>query len=59
MDLTEGVRRVWKDPDGLPRAALHVRASITEPLIRIIAESRSPDEARALAEGAAARVTGD
>jgi len=44
VDLTEGIRLLWKD------ASVHVRASITEPLIRIIAEARSPEQAEELAD---------
>jgi phosphomannomutase len=56
LDLTEGIRRVWRKEDGTPRAALHVRASMTEPLIRIISEAESEAEAEALAEDALARL---
>jgi phosphomannomutase len=56
LDLTEGVRRVWRNKDGSPRAALHVRASITEPIIRIIGEAETPGEAAALAEETVAKL---
>jgi phosphomannomutase len=47
-DCTDGVRLVWED------AWLHVRASGTEPLLRIIAEAAVPERAVALVEEAAA-----
>jgi phosphomannomutase len=56
LDLTEGIRRVWRREDGAPKAALHVRASITEPVIRIISEAETEEEASALAEEALARL---
>jgi phosphomannomutase len=53
-DCTDGVRIAWPD------AWLHVRASNTEPLLRIIAEGESADRADALIEEAltfARRIT--
>jgi phosphomannomutase len=53
-DCTDGVRLAWDD------AWLHVRASGTEPLLRIIAEAPSPERADALVDGAtvfARRIT--
>ncbi|MGQ9524228.1 MAG: phosphoglucosamine mutase [Armatimonadota bacterium] len=44
VDLTEGIRLLWNG------ASVHVRASITEPLIRIIAEARNPQRAEELAD---------
>jgi phosphomannomutase len=55
-DCTDGVRLTWDD------AWLHVRASGTEPLLRIIAEAPAPERADALVEGAAAfarRITSE
>jgi phosphomannomutase len=46
-DCTDGVRLSWDD------AWLHVRASGTEPLLRIIAEAPDPERADVLAEDAA------
>jgi phosphomannomutase len=45
-DCTDGVRLAWDD------AWLHVRASGTEPLLRIIAEARTPERAQALVDEA-------
>jgi phosphomannomutase len=53
-DCTDGVRLAWED------AWLHVRASGTEPLLRIIAEARTQERAEALVDEATAfarRVT--
>jgi phosphomannomutase len=47
-DCADGVRLSWDD------AWLHVRASGTEPLLRIIAEARAPERAEALVDEAAA-----
>ncbi len=47
-DCTDGVRLTWDD------AWLHVRASATEPLLRIIAEAPDQARAEALVEDAAA-----
>lgn len=44
LDLTDGVKVIW--PDGW----LLVRGSNTEPLVRIVAESRREDRARALVQ---------
>jgi phosphomannomutase len=46
-DCTDGVRLSWDD------AWLHVRASGTEPLLRIIAEAQTRERAEALVEEAA------
>jgi phosphomannomutase len=46
-DCTDGVRLTWDD------AWLHVRASGTEPLLRIIAEAPTPERAEALVDEAA------
>lgn len=43
VDPTEGIRLLWED------AAVHVRASITEPLIRIISEAQTQERAEELA----------
>lgn len=53
-DCTDGVRVAWDT------AWLHVRASATEPLLRIIAEAPEPERAEALVDGAmtfARRIT--
>ncbi len=42
MDLTDGIKIEWKD------SWLHIRASNTEPLIRVIAESTSKNKAEEL-----------
>jgi phosphomannomutase len=55
-DCTDGVRLSWED------AWLHVRASGTEPLLRIIAEAPVPERADALVADAAAfarRITSE
>jgi phosphomannomutase len=55
-DCTDGVRLLWED------AWLHVRASGTEPLLRIIAEASAPERADALVADAAAfawRITSE
>ncbi|KAF0134565.1 MAG: manB [Candidatus Saganbacteria bacterium] len=44
MDFTEGIKVIFKD------SWVHVRPSNTEPIIRIIAEAKSPNEANELAE---------
>jgi phosphomannomutase len=46
-DCTDGVRLSWDD------AWLHVRASGTEPLLRVIAEAKAPERAEALVDEAA------
>jgi phosphomannomutase len=51
-DCTDGVRVSW--PDGW----LHVRASNTEPLLRVIAEATSAERAAALLDGAIEHATG-
>lgn len=45
LDLTEGVRLVWGED-----RMVHIRASITEPILRVIAEARDSQEALRLAE---------
>jgi phosphomannomutase len=45
IDLTDGVRVLWPD------RWLHVRPSNTEPVLRVIAEAREEEEARALVRG--------
>lgn len=47
-DCTDGVRLAWDD------AWLHVRASGTEPLLRVIAEAATPERAEGLVHEAAA-----
>jgi phosphomannomutase len=43
-DLQDGIRLAWE----AEREWLHVRPSGTEPIVRVIAEARSPDRAREL-----------
>ncbi len=50
VDLTDGVKVMWSD------AWLHVRASNTESLIRVIAEADTPARARDLADWARDRL---
>jgi phosphomannomutase len=50
VDLTDGVKLVW------PEAWLHVRASNTESLLRVIAEAGTPGRARELADWARDRL---
>jgi phosphomannomutase len=50
VDETDGVKVTW--PDGW----VHVRASNTESLVRIIAEAETETRARQLAEWARERV---
>jgi phosphomannomutase len=52
VDLQDGVRIDW------PRAWLHVRASNTEPIMRLIAESPSADESRRILDEAARVIAG-
>jgi phosphomannomutase len=44
VDLTEGVRLDWED------GWLHVRASITEPILRLIAEATTAERAEEFLE---------
>lgn len=48
LDDTEGVRVLWPD-----RSWLHIRPSNTEPVMRVVAEADTEDEAGALANEAA------
>jgi phosphomannomutase len=50
VDLQDGIRLAWPD------AWVHVRASITEPLIRVISESLDPERAEELLAQYAMRV---
>lgn len=50
LDFTEGVRWVWPD------ATVHVRASLTEPIIRIHSEATDPDRADRLCARYMARL---
>jgi phosphomannomutase len=50
IDRQDGVRVDWVDR----RAWLHVRASNTEPIMRLIAEAPTPGEARSILDEAAA-----
>ncbi len=50
VDLTDGVKLAWPD------AWLHVRASNTESLLRVIAEAETPGRARELADWARDRL---
>ncbi len=50
LNVVDGVRVDWPD------RWVHVRGSNTEPIVRIIAEAREPDTARALAADAGAVV---
>jgi phosphomannomutase len=45
LDLTDGIKVIWPDK------WLHVRGSNTEPILRIIAEARTEQEAMALVSG--------
>jgi phosphomannomutase len=49
VDLQDGVRIDWDDE----RAWLHVRASNTEPIMRLIAEAPTPARAQAILDDAA------
>jgi phosphomannomutase len=51
-DRLDGLRLDWSRPDGSGRWLL-VRASNTEPIVRIIAEAPSAHEARQLCDEAA------
>jgi phosphomannomutase len=46
VDTQDGLRLAWKD------RWLHVRPSGTEPIVRVIAEAPTPDEARKLVDRA-------
>jgi phosphomannomutase len=50
LDLSDGIRLSW------PEGWVHIRDSNTESMIRIIAESREPNQAESLAHWAQARV---
>lgn len=50
IDLTDGIKIKWED------SWLHIRASNTEPLIRVIAESASKEKADELCERAADNI---
>jgi phosphomannomutase len=50
LDRHDGLRLDWPD------AWAHVRASNTEPIVRVIAEARDPSRARALADSLGRRV---
>jgi phosphomannomutase len=50
VDLTDGIKIEWKD------SWLHIRASNTEPLIRVIAESSSKEKADELCEKAVDKI---
>src|SRR5262245_18222575 len=54
IDLQDGIRVDWDDR----RAWLHVRASNTEPIMRLIAEAPTAPEARAILDEAAAVIAG-
>ncbi|AMV37253.1 Phosphoglucosamine mutase [Planctomyces sp. SH-PL62] len=51
-DRRDGLRLTWKD------RWVHVRASNTEPIVRVIAEAAEPADARALADRVGRQVTG-
>lgn len=51
LDETEGLRVKW--PDG---SWLHVRPSNTEPIMRVVAEADTPEQAQALAQAAQEKV---
>jgi phosphomannomutase len=50
VDTQDGLRLAWKD------RWLHVRPSGTEPIVRVIAEAPTPDEARDLVDRARAQL---
>ena len=50
VDRRDGLRLAWPD------RWVHVRASNTEPIVRVIAEAGTPDDARALAREVGLRV---
>lgn len=52
VDRRDGLRLAWED------RWVHVRASNTEPIARVIAEARSRDQARALADEVGRWMTG-
>jgi phosphomannomutase len=52
-DRRDGLRLEWPD------RWVHVRASNTEPIVRVIAEADTPDQARALAGDVGRWVTGN
>ena len=54
LDMQDGVRVDWDDR----RAWLHVRASNTEPIMRLIAEAPTEAEARAILDEAARVIAG-
>jgi phosphomannomutase len=54
VDTADGLRLAWPDRG----AWIHVRPSGTEPIVRLIAEARSEDEARALVNRARSVLDG-
>jgi len=50
IDLTDGIKVAWKDH------WLHIRASNTEPLVRVLAESTSKEKAEELCDTAVDRI---
>ncbi len=57
VDTQDGVRIDWSDaPDGGGAAWLHVRASNTEPIMRLIAEAPSAEQARAILDSASRAI---
>jgi phosphomannomutase len=56
IDLQDGVRVDWVNGPRGGRAWLHVRASNTEPIMRLIAEAPSEAEARAILDEAASVI---
>ena len=54
LDLQDGIRVDWAEK----RAWLHVRASNTEPIMRLIAEAPTAPEANAILDEAAAVIAG-
>ena len=53
IDLQDGVRVDWTHGPRAGKAWLHVRASNTEPIMRLIAEAPTVAEARAILDEAA------
>ena len=59
LDRQDGLRVDWSDaPHGGGAAWLHVRASNTEPIMRLICEAGSPDQARAILDDAERAIAG-
>ncbi len=58
VDRRDGIRLDMPAPSGRGKAWLHVRASNTEPIVRLIAEAPTRDDAARILDGAETRLKG-